>query len=101
MNTQSASSLSSVVLMHLAYQCHCFLEATKALTMQLICKALDYGRLYLSIPNIEQVSIDIALRDCLYANKMTLAYPKPYTDERICQSEYNSHQADMYGFGGI
>uniref|UniRef100_A0A8C6CWQ8 Malic enzyme n=1 Tax=Moschus moschiferus TaxID=68415 RepID=A0A8C6CWQ8_MOSMO len=82
---------------------HVFLEAAKALTSQLTDKELAQGRLYPPLANIQEVSINIAIKvtEYLYANKMAFRYPEPedkakYIRERIWQSEYDSLLPDVY-----
>ncbi|PNJ43697.1 ME2 isoform 9 [Pongo abelii] len=80
-----------------------FLEAAKALTSQLTDEELAQGRLYPPLANIQEVSINIAIKvtEYLYANKMAFRYPEPedkakYVKERIWQSEYDSLLPDVY-----
>lgn len=80
-----------------------FLEAAKALTSQLTDEELAQGRLYPPLANIQEVSINIAIKvtEYLYANKMAFRYPEPedktkYIKERIWRSEYDSLLPDMY-----
>uniref|UniRef100_A0A5F5PR20 Malic enzyme n=2 Tax=Equus TaxID=9789 RepID=A0A5F5PR20_HORSE len=82
---------------------HVFLEAAKALTSQLTDKELAQGRLYPPLANIQEVSINIAIKvtEYLYANKMAFRYPEPedkakYIRERIWRSEYDSLLPDVY-----
>uniref|UniRef100_A0AAA9T052 Malic enzyme n=2 Tax=Bos TaxID=9903 RepID=A0AAA9T052_BOVIN len=82
---------------------HVFLEAAKALTSQLTDKELAQGRLYPPLSNIQEVSINIAIKvtEYLYANKMAFRYPEPedkakYIRERIWRSEYDSLLPDVY-----
>uniref|UniRef100_A0A8C6AIR9 Malic enzyme n=1 Tax=Monodon monoceros TaxID=40151 RepID=A0A8C6AIR9_MONMO len=82
---------------------HVFLEAAKALTNQLMDKELAQGRLYPPLANIQEVSINIAIKvtEYLYANKMAFRYPEPedktrYIRERIWRSEYDSLLPDVY-----
>uniref|UniRef100_A0A8C3WZT0 Malic enzyme n=1 Tax=Catagonus wagneri TaxID=51154 RepID=A0A8C3WZT0_9CETA len=82
---------------------HVFLEAAKALTSQLTEKELAQGRLYPPLANIQEVSINIAIKvtEYLYANKMAFRYPEPedkarYIRERIWRSEYDSLLPDVY-----
>eukprot|EP00069_Balaena_mysticetus_P008772 bmy_19755T0 len=82
---------------------HVFLEAAKALTSQLMDKELAQGRLYPPLANIQEVSINIAIKvtEYLYANKMAFRYPEPedkarYIQERIWRSEYDSLLPDVY-----
>uniref|UniRef100_A0A8C9BM78 Malic enzyme n=1 Tax=Phocoena sinus TaxID=42100 RepID=A0A8C9BM78_PHOSS len=82
---------------------HVFLEAAKALTNQLTDKELAQGRLYPPLANIQEVSINIAIKvtEYLYANKMAFRYPEPedktrYIRERIWRSEYDSLLPDVY-----
>nr|KAF6471809.1 malic enzyme 2 [Molossus molossus] len=82
---------------------HVFLEAAKALTSQLTEKELAQGRLYPPLDDIQEVSINIAIKvtEYLYANKMAFRYPEPedkakYVRERIWRSEYDSLLPDMY-----
>ncbi|XP_017733045.1 PREDICTED: NAD-dependent malic enzyme, mitochondrial [Rhinopithecus bieti] len=80
-----------------------FLEAAKALTSQLTDEELAQGRLYPPLANIQEVSINIAIKvtEYLYANKMAFRYPEPedkakYVKERIWRSEYDSLLPDVY-----
>lgn len=80
-----------------------FLEAAKALTSQLTNEELAQGRLYPPLANIQEVSVNIAIKvtEYLYANKMAFRYPEPedkakYVKERIWRSEYDSLLPDMY-----
>uniref|UniRef100_A0A2K5I1A7 Malic enzyme n=1 Tax=Colobus angolensis palliatus TaxID=336983 RepID=A0A2K5I1A7_COLAP len=80
-----------------------FLEAAKALTSQLTDGELAQGRLYPPLANIQEVSINIAIKvtEYLYANKMAFRYPEPedkakYVKERIWRSEYDSLLPDVY-----
>uniref|UniRef100_A0A8D2CWQ5 Malic enzyme n=1 Tax=Sciurus vulgaris TaxID=55149 RepID=A0A8D2CWQ5_SCIVU len=80
-----------------------FLEAAKALTSQLTDEELAQGRLYPPLANIQEVSINIAIKvtEYLYANKMAFRYPEPedktkYIKERIWRSKYDSLLPDMY-----
>jgi len=82
---------------------HVFLEAAKALANQLTDKELAQGRLYPPLANIQEVSINIAIKvtEYLYANKMAFRYPEPedkakYIRERIWRSEYDSLLPDVY-----
>lgn len=82
---------------------HVFLEAAKALTSQLTDKELAQGRLYPPLANIQEVSINIAVKvtEYLYANKMAFRYPEPedkekFVRERIWRSEYDSLLPDVY-----
>uniref|UniRef100_A0A671FGJ6 Malic enzyme n=1 Tax=Rhinolophus ferrumequinum TaxID=59479 RepID=A0A671FGJ6_RHIFE len=82
---------------------HVFLEAAKALTNQLTDKELAQGRLYPPLADIQEVSINIAIKvtEYLYANKMAFRYPEPedkaqYVRERIWRSEYDSLLPDVY-----
>ncbi|XP_075824445.1 NAD-dependent malic enzyme, mitochondrial [Microtus pennsylvanicus] len=80
-----------------------FLEAAKALTSQLTDAELAQGRLYPSLANIQEVSVNIAIKvaEYLYANKMAFRYPEPedkakYVKERIWRSDYVSLLPDVY-----
>ncbi|XP_021496471.1 NAD-dependent malic enzyme, mitochondrial [Meriones unguiculatus] len=80
-----------------------FLEAAKALTSQLTDEELAQGRLYPSLANIQEVSVNIAIKvtEYLYANKMAFRYPEPedkakYVKERIWRSDYVSLLPDVY-----
>ncbi|XP_036060291.1 NAD-dependent malic enzyme, mitochondrial isoform X1 [Onychomys torridus] len=80
-----------------------FLEAAKALTSQLTDEELAQGRLYPSLANIQEVSVNIAIKvaEYLYANKMAFRYPEPedkakYIKERIWRSDYVSLLPDVY-----
>ncbi|CAD7679321.1 unnamed protein product [Nyctereutes procyonoides] len=82
---------------------HVFLEAAKALANQLTDKELAQGRLYPPLADIQEVSINIAIKvtEYLYANKMAFRYPEPedkakYIRERIWRSEYDSLLPDVY-----
>ncbi|KAB1256340.1 NAD-dependent malic enzyme; mitochondrial [Camelus dromedarius] len=82
---------------------HVFLEAAKALTSQLTDKELAQGRLYPPLANIQEVSLNIAIKvtEYLYANKMAFRYPEPedkakFIRERIWRSEYDSLLPDVY-----
>nr|KAF6423031.1 malic enzyme 2 [Rousettus aegyptiacus] len=82
---------------------HVFLEAAKALTDQLTDEELAKGSLYPPLADIQEVSINIAIKvtEYLYANKMAFRYPEPedkakYIRERIWRSEYDSLLPDMY-----
>ncbi|XP_006763686.1 PREDICTED: NAD-dependent malic enzyme, mitochondrial [Myotis davidii] len=94
----------AVILCHTRHiSDHVFLEAAKALTSQLTDKELAQGRLYPPFSNIQEVSINIAIKvtEYLYANKMAFRYPEPedkakYVRERIWRSEYDSMLPDMY-----
>ncbi|XP_062932870.1 NAD-dependent malic enzyme, mitochondrial isoform X2 [Cynocephalus volans] len=80
-----------------------FLEAAKALTSQLTDKELSQGRLYPPLANIQEVSVNIAIKvaEYLYANKMAFRYPEPedkakYIKERIWRSDYDCMLPDVY-----
>uniref|UniRef100_A0A452RL35 Malic enzyme n=1 Tax=Ursus americanus TaxID=9643 RepID=A0A452RL35_URSAM len=82
---------------------HVFLEAAKALANQLTDKELAQGRLYPPLADIQEVSLNIAIKvtEYLYANKMAFRYPEPedkakYIRERIWRSEYDSLLPDVY-----
>ncbi|XP_076991568.1 NAD-dependent malic enzyme, mitochondrial isoform X2 [Tamandua tetradactyla] len=82
---------------------HVFLEAAKALTSQLTDEELAQGRLYPPLANIQEVSINIAIKvtEYLYDNKMAYLYPEPedkakYIREKIWRSEYDSLLPDVY-----
>uniref|UniRef100_A0A5F9CAV1 Malic enzyme n=1 Tax=Oryctolagus cuniculus TaxID=9986 RepID=A0A5F9CAV1_RABIT len=75
----------------------------KALTSQLTDEELAQGRLYPPLANIQEVSVNIAIKitEYLYANKMAFRYPEPedkaqYIKERIWRSEYDSLLPDVY-----
>lgn len=75
----------------------------QALTSQLTDKELAQGRLYPPLANIQEVSINIAVKvtEYLYANKMAFRYPEPedkekFVRERIWRSEYDSLLPDVY-----
>ncbi|XP_036616615.1 NAD-dependent malic enzyme, mitochondrial [Trichosurus vulpecula] len=80
-----------------------FLEASKALTEQLTEKELAQGRLYPRLSNIQEVSINIAIKitEYLYAKKMAFRYPEPenkteYVRSRIWRSDYDCLLPDVY-----
>ncbi|XP_027724857.1 NAD-dependent malic enzyme, mitochondrial [Vombatus ursinus] len=80
-----------------------FLEASKALTEQLTEKELAQGRLYPQLSNIQEVSINIAIKitEYLYAKKMAFRYPEPenkteYVRSRIWRSDYDCLLPDVY-----
>ncbi|XP_068960229.1 NAD-dependent malic enzyme, mitochondrial [Petaurus breviceps papuanus] len=82
---------------------HVFLEASKALTEQLSEKELAQGRLYPRLSNIQEVSINIAIKitEYLYAKKMAFRYPEPenkteYVRSRIWRSDYDCLLPDVY-----
>ncbi|XP_043833592.1 NAD-dependent malic enzyme, mitochondrial [Dromiciops gliroides] len=82
---------------------HVFLEASKALAEQVTEKELAQGRLYPRLSNIQEVSINIAIRitEYLYAKKMAFRYPEPenkteYVRSRIWRSDYDSLLPDVY-----
>ncbi|XP_074063089.1 NAD-dependent malic enzyme, mitochondrial isoform X2 [Macrotis lagotis] len=82
---------------------HVFLEASKALTEQLTEQDLAEGRLYPRLSNIQEVSINIAIKitEYLYAKKMAFRYPEPenkteYVRSRIWRSDYDSLLPDVY-----
>ncbi|KAM9096974.1 NAD-dependent malic enzyme, mitochondrial [Sarcophilus harrisii] len=82
---------------------HVFLEASKALSEQLTEKELEEGRLYPRLSNIQEVSINIAIKitEYLYAKKMAFRYPEPenktdYVRSRIWRSDYESLLPDVY-----
>ncbi|XP_006891774.1 PREDICTED: NAD-dependent malic enzyme, mitochondrial isoform X1 [Elephantulus edwardii] len=80
-----------------------FLEAAKALSGQLTDKELSQGRLYPPLANIQEVSVNIAIKviEYLYAKKMAFRHPEPedkakYVRERLWRSEYESLLPDVY-----
>ncbi|XP_072462125.1 NAD-dependent malic enzyme, mitochondrial isoform X2 [Notamacropus eugenii] len=82
---------------------HVFLEASKALTEQLTEKELAQGRLYPRLSNIQEVSINIAIKitEYLYAKKMAFRYPEPenkteYVRSKIWRSDYDCLLPDVY-----
>ncbi|XP_028916006.1 NAD-dependent malic enzyme, mitochondrial isoform X1 [Ornithorhynchus anatinus] len=82
---------------------HVFLEAAKALTEQLTDQELAQGRLYPPLSNIQEVSINIAIKviEYLYAEKMAFRHPEPvdknqYVRSRIWRSDYESFMPDVY-----
>ncbi|XP_038599574.1 NAD-dependent malic enzyme, mitochondrial isoform X1 [Tachyglossus aculeatus] len=82
---------------------HVFLEAAKALTEQLTDQELAQGRLYPPLSNIQEVSINIAVKviKYLYAEKMAFRHPEPvdknqYVRSRIWRSDYESFMPDVY-----
>ncbi|XP_045151985.1 NAD-dependent malic enzyme, mitochondrial [Echinops telfairi] len=80
-----------------------FLEAAKALTGQLTEKELSEGRLYPALANIQEVSVNIAIKviEYLYAKKMAFRHPEPedkakFVRERLWRTTYESLLPDVY-----
>uniref|UniRef100_A0A2I3RR61 Malic enzyme n=1 Tax=Pan troglodytes TaxID=9598 RepID=A0A2I3RR61_PANTR len=78
-----------------------FLEAAKALTSQLTDEELAQGRLYPPLANIQEVSINIAIKvsNNTICNKMLSTQTEDkakYVKERIWRSEYDSLLPDVY-----
>ncbi|KAK2837154.1 hypothetical protein Q5P01_014366 [Channa striata] len=85
-----------------------FLEAAKALAMQLTDKELEEGRLYPPLSNIREVSVQIAVKvmEYVYAKGMAFRYPEPlnkngFIRATVWNTNYDSFLPDTYDWPGV
>ncbi|XP_075931155.1 NAD-dependent malic enzyme, mitochondrial isoform X3 [Petromyzon marinus] len=80
-----------------------FLEAAKTLAEQVTEESLSQGLLYPPLSDIQEVSINIAVKvsQFVYANNMAFHYPEPhdkdaYVRSKLYTTEYDSFLPDIY-----